>query len=322
MTSSIDLTALFNPTVLFFFLGMLATLVRSDFEVPKAASKMVSYYLLMSIGLKGGQELVHAESAGQAWAVLRLALAAAIIVPFVMYPILKRRLGVANAAAIAATYGSVSAVTFVTAVDFLGQQGTPFGGHLVAAMAMMEAPAIVVALMLVKRNNAASEAQKSWSAALKEAFKSGSVLVVLGSLMIGMVAPARDMQALAPFTNDLFKGMLAFFLLDMGSVAARRIRDALSAGAVVIGVALFAPVVNGVLMAVAAAGLDVSVGDAYLLTILAASASYIAVPAAMRSALPEANAGVFLSMSLAITFPLNIVIGVPGYYALVSWMVG
>ena len=318
METSLNPGAFLNPTVLFFFLGLMARVVRSDFKVPESASKLVSYYLLMAIGLKGGQELAHTDSLSSAGPVLALAIGASVVVPLLVFRVAKWRLSTPDSAAVAATYGSVSAVTFVTAAEYLDQVEAPFGGYIVAAMALMEAPAIVVAIFLTRRSGQAVGEKTSTFGILRDACRSGSILVLIGSLVIGLVSPARELDALAPFTNDLFKGMLAFFLLDMGTVAAARWRDARAAGLFVVAMAVFVPIVSGVSMAFLSTALGIGTGDAYLLTILAASGSYIAVPAAMRTALPQANLGIFLPMSLAVTFPMNIVIGIPAYFALVQ----
>jgi hypothetical protein len=224
-----------------------------------------------------------------------------------------------NAAAIAATYGSVSAVTFITATAFLDQLGVQHGGHMVAGMALMESPAIIVGVALARINRAAEgEPRSDWRDLLRESIFNGSVLLLIGSLVIGYVTGDDGYKALSPFTEDIFKGMLCLFLLDMGLVSARRIANLRQLGAFPIGFALLVPLFNAALGMALGRAIGMSPGDALLFTVLCASASYIAVPAAMRLALPEANPGVYVSMALAITFPFNVALGIPLYMAIIN----
>jgi hypothetical protein len=244
------------------------------------------------------------------------------VVPLWCYWILRRRLDVYNAAAIAATYGSISAVTFVTATAFLDRAGIAYGGHMVAAMALMESPAIVVAVILARRALGRQEGGTGlaggWGHLLRDAFFNSSVFLILGSLLVGLITGERGMAALRPFTHELFSGILCFFLLDMGLVAARRLKDLRASGGFLLGFALLVPLLNGLLGVAVSQLLALGTGDALLFTILCASASYIAVPAAMRLALPEANPGLSLPLALAVTFPLNITLGLPLYLALIQ----
>lgn len=314
-----------SPPILFFFLGMLAVLVRSDLEIPQPIPKFLSLYLMLSIGFRGGVELGHSTPGGQALLTLGAAIGMAAVVPVYCFWILRRRLNVYNAAAIAATYGSVSAVTFVTATSFLDQAGIPYGGHMVAAMALMESPAIVVAVILARLalgkpgpDGNPPALDTGWSHLLRDAFFNSSVFLILGSLMVGVITGDRGQAALHPFTNALFQGILCFFLLDMGIVAARRLRDLRTSGGFLLGFAILVPLFNALLGIGLSRLLDLGTGDALLLTTLCASASYIAVPAAMRLALPEANPGLSLPLALAVTFPLNITLGLPLYLALIQ----
>ena len=252
--------------------------------------------------------------------VLLAAMLLAIVVPLYSFFILRRQLDAHNAGAIAATYGSVRAVTFVTASGVLSSLDIPSGGHMVAALALMESPAIVIGVLLARRSQATSGGGSGaglWSVT-REAAVSGAVVLIVGSLLIGYLAGDAGWRQLAPFTDGIFLGMLSFFLLDMGIIAARRARDVAAFGAFLPLFAIVVPLVNATLGLGLAYLLGLAEGDAILLITLAASASYIAVPAAMRLAMPEANPSLYVSMALAVTFPFNILIGIPLYV----WVVG
>lgn len=324
MDTSLIFYNLANPPILFFFLGMAAVFVRSSLEVPQPLPKFFSLYLLLSIGFKGGVELHTSGINAGVVATLGASILMATVVPVWSFFVLKRKLPLHNAAAIASTYGSISAVTFITASAFLHKLGLNFGGHLVAAMALMESPAIVigVALYNVYAARGAEERQEqqefSWSELLRDAFLNGSVFLIMGSLVIGIITGERGAQALKPFSEDIFKGMLCFFLLDMGLVAAKRIRDLRRTGLFLGGFAVVMPLANALVAIALAAALGMPKGDAFMFTVLCASASYIAVPAAMRIAIPEANPSLYVPMALAITFPLNIIAGLPLYLAIIN----
>lgn len=328
MDFSVALDNFLSPPILFFFLGLLAVLVRSDLEIPQPITKFLSLYLMLAIGFRGGVELGHSDPGASIALTLAAAIAMAALVPVYCFWILRRRLDVYNAAAIAATYGSISAVTFVTATAFLDRAGIPYGGYMVAAMALMESPAIVVAVILARLSLRRSggpavdagetDPNGGWGHLLRDAFFNSSVFLILGSLLVGLITGERGQAALAPFTNGLFSGILCFFLLDMGIVAARRLKDLRASGGFLLGFALLVPLLNGLLGVALAQLLGLGTGDALLFTILCASASYIAVPAAMRLALPEANPGLSLPLALAVTFPLNITLGLPLYLALIQ----
>ena len=316
MNPEIIVSNLTNPTLLFFVLGIVAALIRSDLEIPPQISKFLSLYLLFSIGFRGGMELAHSGFTREVILTLGLAVGMAILVPFYSYFILRRKLDVYNAGALAATYGSVSAVTFVTASAFLADKQIPFGGHMVAAMALMESPAIIIGVTLIRffSKDQVSQPRQGIGHILREAFSNGSVLMILGSLIIGMVADEKQAEGIKPFTSDIFKGFLAVFLLDMGIIAAKRFRSFGRAGWFLPLFGIIIPVINAAIAIFIAHSLGISDGNAFLLAILASSASYIAVPAALRLAIPEADPGLYIPMALAITFPFNLVVGVPMYF--------
>lgn len=320
MDYSLILSNLTNPTLLFFLLGVVAALIRSDLEIPATSAKFISLYLLFSIGFKGGMELSHSGFGREVWTSLGLAVFFAVLVPIYSYFILRRRLDVYNAGAIAATYGSVSAVTFVTACSFLADKNIPFGGHMVACMALMESPAIIIGMILIRRFSAGQpgQSQQPFGHIVREAFSNGSVLMILGSLVIGIVADEKQAEGIKPFTSDIFKGFLAVFLLDMGITATKRIRSFQKGGLFLALFGLVMPVLNAMLAIFIAHAAGVNDGDAFLLAILTASASYIAVPAALRLAVPQADPGYYIPMALAITFPFNIVVGIPLFYGLLA----
>jgi hypothetical protein len=310
---------LLNPAILFFLLGMLAVLIKSDLAIPQPVSRFLSYYLLFSIGLKGGMEL--AENAGDThmYVLLGIALALSVLVPVYTFFILRTKLDIFNSGAIAATYGSISAVTFVTAIDFLRSNDIEYNGYMVAAMALMEAPAIIAGLVLVNMQNKTGSRRKTMAFAMREAFTNGSIVLILGSLLIGAIADHEKLEAMTPFTNDIFKGILALFLLDMGLVAGKRLGGIRQSGSFLLIFAIAIPLLNAAFTIVLVEALHIELGNALLLTVLSASASYIAVPAAMRVTLPKANPGIYVPMSLAVTFPLNIVIGIPLYFTILNY---
>jgi hypothetical protein len=317
----LDFSALvFNltaPPTLFFFLGGLATLVRSDLEIPQTTARFLSLYLLMSIGLKGGMELSHSGVTPRVLTVMAAAVGMAVAVPLASFGLLRRYFPGPDAAALAATYGSISAVTFVTAAAFLDAQGMAYGGYMVAAMALMESPAIIVGVMLNQRQ-AAEGTRTEWRPLLRDAFLNGSVALILGSLAIGLLAADRVEAQLSFFIDDLFKGFLCFFLLDMGLVAAKRIEVVRRYGGPVLGFAIGLPLAAGLSSVALAWLLDFTPGDAVLFALLGGSASYIAVPAAMRLAAPDANPSLYIPMALGLTFPFNVILGIPLYYSLVT----
>ncbi|QBN18363.1 sodium-dependent bicarbonate transport family permease [Flavobacterium nackdongense] len=315
MNTDLLMDNLTSPALLFFLLGIIAVQVKSDLEIPENTSKFISLYLLFSIGFKGGQELAHSSfTLDIIWGVV-FGIAISIIIPFYSFFILKKKLGPYNAGAIAAAYGSVSAVTFVTAISFLEVQNLEFNGYMVAIMALMEAPAIIIGVILIsfyKKDNALRI-----GGIIKHSFTNGSVLLIMGSLIIGMLASDSQAAGIKPFTTDIFKGFLVLFLLDMGMTSGRKLSAFIKNGWFTIAFALLIPLINGCLVAVLSGFVTQETGDRFIFAILAASASYIAVPAAMKIAAPKANPGLYLPMALAVTFPFNITLGFPVYFAVI-----
>jgi hypothetical protein len=324
---------LIDPAILFFIFGVLAGTVKSNLEIPPAISRFLSLYLLMALGLKGGFALSQSGLTASVGISLAAAVALAIVIPLIGYAVLRRFVSGFDAAAVAATYGSVSAVTFVTAVQTLENQGVPYGGHMAAAMALMESPAIILAVVLansLRQKQASGVVSQGGAAALAgtaaphgasvgkilhESFTDGAQLLLLGAMVIGLITGEAGQEAMAPFSVDLFKGMLAFFLLDMGLMAARNLPQVKGQSPVLIAYAVLGPIVHAALALGVAVVLKLSAGDGALLMVLAASASYIAVPAVLRTALPEAKPALYFGLSLGLTFPLNIVLGIPVYLA-------
>ena len=322
MDINIILENFMHPPVLFFFLGMIAVAVKSDLEIPPQISKFLGLYLLFDIGFKGGVELFHGGFTADVVSVMGVCLIASFTIPFLMFPILRKKLDFHNAGAIAGTYGSISAVTFATASSFLDSQGLPFHGYMVAGMALMESPAIIAGLILIRTNerkkNQEINTNSGWKETLKESVTNGSVLLLVGALVIGVSTGDTGEEELKPFVGDIFKGMLSLYMLDMGLIAARRIKELKKSGVFLTGFALLFPPIVSLLGILTAALIGLEAGDALLLTVLFASASYIAVPAAMRLAVPEANMSLLLPMSLGITFTFNIVLGIPMYFAIIN----
>lgn len=318
MNIELVVSNLTNPTLLFFVLGIVATLVKSDLEIPAQSVKFISLYLLFSIGFKGGQELSHSSFSLEILFSLLFGIAIASLIPLYSFFVLKRKMSVSDAAAVAATYGSVSAVTFVAATTFLEGQSLTFGGHMVAVMALMESPAIIVGVILMMKFETEAKSGGSLKSIIQHSFTNGSVLMILGSLMIGFFADTKQAEGIKPFTTDIFKGFLAIFLLEMGMVTARRFGAFRKYGWYVAAFGIFAPLLNGVIVAIVSGAITQNPGNRFMFAILAASASYIAVPAAMRLAAPKADPGLYIPMALGVTFPLNITIGMPIYYAVVT----
>jgi hypothetical protein len=303
-----------NPAFLFFILGIVAVKLKSDLEIPAGSSKFISLYLLFCIGFKGGYELAHSEfSMNIIWSVL-FGITIASIIPLYTFFVLKRKLTIEDSGAIAAAYGSVSAVTFVTGVSYLENQSISFSGHMVAVMALMEAPAIIIGVALIRfYSSQKNTIQGGFKKITSHALTNGSVLLIIGSLIIGLIADEKQAAGIKPFTTDVFKGFLAIFLLDMGITSGRKLNDFLKGGWFLSIFALLVPVINGCFVAMITGSFIDNIGDRFIFSTLAASASYIAVPAAMKIAVPKANPGLFLPMTLAITFPFNISIGMPLY---------
>jgi hypothetical protein len=314
------MTNFLDPAILFFIFGVFAGCVKSNLEIPPQISRFLSLYLLMALGLKGGFALHKSGFTSEIGFSLGLAVLLAIIIPIIGYAILRRKLSTFDAAAIAATYGSVSAVTFITATQYLDQFNIAYGGHMAAAMALMESPAIILAIVLANRarasqpaTNPQSNQASGISKILHESFTDGAQLLLLGSMLVGLVSGDAGQKLMAPFSIDLFKGMLAFFLLDMGLMAARNFKGLQGKPPLTILYAIGSPLMHALLALVLCKLVGLPLGDTVLLMVLASSASYIAVPAVLRHALPEVNPALYMGMSLGITFPFNIILGIPMY---------
>ncbi|MGV0960351.1 MAG: sodium-dependent bicarbonate transport family permease [Limnohabitans sp.] len=321
---------LVDPAILFFVFGVFAGLVKSNLEIPPAIARFLSLYLLMALGLKGGFALAQSGLTSQVAVGLSLAVFLAMLVPLLSYHWLRRFLNGFDAAALSATYGSVSAVTFITAMNHLESQGLAYGGHMAAAMALMESPAILFAVLMAKRLRHQNATQPQSQAAsrlsmgkvLHESFTDGAQLLLLGAMLIGLVSGEAGRQAMQPFSGDLFKGMLAFFLLDMGLMAARNLPGLRGQSWWLMAYGVLAPWVHASIALALCGWLAVPLADAVLLMVLAASASYIAVPAVLREALPEANPSLYVGLSLGLTFPFNILLGIPLYTRVATGVLG
>ena len=321
--SASSLQGLLSPPILFFFLGMIAVWLKSGLKMPEQISKFLSLYLLIAIGFHGGVELAASGIDAEVAAVMLITVLAAVLVPVWSFFILRLRLDTENSAAIAATYGSISAVTFITAVGVLQSLDIPFNGHMVAAMALMESPAIIVGVILArsfrKANEEGAETEKTpWSEVVREAFASGPIVLLIGSLFIGLATGAEGWASMEPVFGTPFKAVLVLFLLDMGINAATQLKKFPESSFFLTSFAILAALVHAGLGIGLGRMLDLGKGDALLLAGLCGSASYIAVPAAAKLALPKANPGLYLPMSLGITFPFNVVVGIPIYLAAIN----
>lgn len=316
---------LLTPVTLSFLLGVAATLVRSDLKLPDELYTALSLYLLLAIGLKGGAALAEtplAEFGAPALATLALG----VVVPAWSYAALRRLggFGVADAAALAAHYGSVSAVTFIATLAFVEAAGAKAEGFMPALVALLEVPAIVLALLVARLHGGTRPAGggDGWLEALREIATGKSIVLLLGGVAIGVASGARGLAEVKPFFVDPFKGVLCLFLLEMGMVAARRFRDLARVGTFLFAFALLAPLANGALGVALGTLAGLSLGGATVLGAMAASASYIAAPAAVRIGIPEANPAYYLTASLALTFPFNLTLGIPLYHALAQRLHG
>ncbi len=314
MNLTLLLENLTNPALLFFILGIITVYVKSDLEIPPTSSKFISLYLLFAIGFKGGQELAHEEFTSEiVWSII-FGIGISILIPIYSYFILRRKLNVYDSAAIAAAYGSVSAVTFVTAISYLEMQEMTFSGHMVAIMALMESPAIIAGMLLLAKYNKKKDSEDiKTKNVIHHSLTNGSVILILGSLVIGFLSSDLQAAGLKPFTNDLFKGFLAIFLLDMGITSGKKLNTMFKQGWFPFGFGVLIPLLNGIIVAYLSGLVTESISDRFMFAVLAASASYIAVPAAMKIAVPKANPGLYLPMALGVTFPINITIGFPVY---------
>lgn len=317
---------LLDPAILFFIFGIFAGLIRSNLEIPAQIARFLSLYLLMALGLKGGFALAHAGLNAQLVSSLGCAVVLALLVPALSYLVLKRLLPALDAVAVAATYGSVSAVTFITAVQYIDNHGLHYGGHMAAAMALMESPAILFAVLVantLRKQQATLGGQPvghTLGKVLHESLTDGAQLLLLGAMLVGLLSGEQGKAAMQTFSTDLFKGMLAFFLLDMGLKVARSMAQLRGKSPLLLAYALLAPLVHAAIALGLAWILGIPAGDAALLMVLAGSASYIAVPAVLRFAIPEASPALYLGMSLGLTFPFNILFGIPLYISIAHRM--
>ncbi len=313
---------LLSPVILFFLVGLLAGVFKSSLTIPPSLGKTISLYLVMAIGFRGGVELAHTGVSNAILAAIVLAVALSAGIPFLAYALLRLTTKVdrVNAAVVAAHYGSVSVVTFATAVAILGQLEEYFEPYVVALLAVKEAPAILSGLLLAKRRRIGARTPagivdlSSSNSVVRQVLLHGSVMLLLGSFLAGWITGPKGLVDLSPVFVDLFKGVLCLFLLDMGLVVARRISDLkrLSFGLVAFG--LYMPLIGAAAGLGCAWILGLSPGGATLLAVLAASASYIVVPAVMRTAVPEASPAIYITLALGITFPFNLVVGIPLYH--------
>lgn len=306
----------FDPAILFFVFGVFAGVVKSNLEIPRSIAKFLSLYLLMSLGLKGGFALAKTGLSGDVVASLSIAIAMAFIIPGLGYMLLRRALPKFDAAAVAAAYGSVSAVTFVTANQYLEQSGIGANSYMAIALVIMESPAIIMAVLLanvIRQRAGTSSGAPSVKSILHESFTDGAHLLLLGSMAVGYLSGDSGKAMMEPFSGDLFKGMLAFFLMDMGLLVAQNIAAVRSNSAALIGYATLSPFIHAAIALVLCVLIGVPLSDTILLMVLSASASYIVVPAVLRYAIPEANPSIYFGLSIGVTFPINILIGIPLY---------
>ncbi|MBX9747481.1 MAG: sodium-dependent bicarbonate transport family permease [Hyphomonadaceae bacterium] len=314
---------LLTPAILFFSLGMLAGFLRSDLTVPEQVAKTLALYLMLCIGFKGGVEANKAGLSAELLSSGALGLALSFLTPFAAFALLRMisRLDKSSAAAVAAHYGSVSVVTFAAGSEYLRGIGVEFSGHMAAVLALMETPAILAALLIAGGAATPSGGRHRRGALLREVLLNGAAVLLIGSFIIGAITGERGLERLELFVNPLFQGVLCLFLLDMGLVASRQIAASPKLQPSLVVFALLWPLLAAAVAVLASVQLGLSTGDATLMAVLAASASYIAAPAAMRIALPQADAGVYLTMSLAVTFPFNLLVGIPLYQAAAAFFV-
>jgi uncharacterized protein len=311
---------LLEPAVLFFLLGLLAGILKTGLRLPEAIYEVLSIYLLISIGLKGGLELTKAK-VDEVWLPVLGTLALGVLIPCVAYLILRYigKLDQPNSAALAAHYGSTSAVTFAVVLSFMERQNVPYEGYTTLLLALLEIPAIAVGILIARSGKAKTEGSSDGNL-WHEVFLSRSIYLLMGGLLIGFIAGPARIGAAGTFFLDPFKGVLTLFLLEMGIVTSRRLSDLRQIGGFLVAFGILMPLLSGVLGALVGTATGLSVGGTAVLATLAASASYIAAPAAVRIAIPEANPTYYLTASLGITFPFNVALGVPIYYALSQFM--
>jgi len=302
--------------ILFFALGFFASWIKSDLRFPENTSKFLSVYLLLALGLKGGHQVKVATHLDGFSEVLLIGMLSCFVIPFVIIRLLKKDLGSENAAALAASYGSVSAVTFIAAHSALASQGIEASGYMVAVMALMEVPAIVIALYLYKKSIQNNLQKTSLIRDTLDILKGKSIILLLGGFTIGYLFREQEWNSVSALFQDAFKGFLALFLLDLGVNAQAQISDAWKQKGKAVFVALILPLLHGSVFLLLARVFNISLGNQVLIGVLAGSASYIAAPAAIRFAIPKANAAFYIALPLGLTFPMNVIFGIPYYIAL------
>lgn len=310
--------AILSVPLLIFLLGIVAAIVHSDLEIPRSVGKFVSLYLLFSIGFQGGDELTHSLWDTQTLLTVAIGLLMAMLTPVYVFFLVKKKLSIPNAGAVAASYGSISIVAFMAATSYLNDYHIPFGGHMVALVALMEFPAILMGLLLIRMydNKAGTY---TYGSILKETFRNGSIIVLLGSLVLGYWSSPAEVTSLHPFIVGIKKGMLLFFLLDMGLLVGRSITGFKKTGLFMLAVGIGIPLMNAAMGLLLTYLFHINLGDSLLLVVLIASASYIAVPAAFRLTVPTADPSIYLSSALVITFPFNMVM-IPFYWYVLNWL--
>ncbi|WP_305600434.1 sodium-dependent bicarbonate transport family permease [Methylotenera sp.] len=319
--------SLLTPSIMFFALGFVAQLIKSDLKLPVELTKSITIYLLLSVGIHGGIELSHATLLDAVPSIFT-AIALGVLLPIIAYLIINKvgKIDHLNAVAIATHYGSVSAGTFLTAIAFLDALHIDFEKYPIIMLAIMESPAILVGLIMAsylrgKHLNNSGAVPSNKSELIKEAFTNGSIVLLIGGLLIGDIATEKSIKTILPFFDHLFMGVLCVFLLSMGMEAGKKISDFKVAGKFLIFFGALMPLISGLIgVMIGAYLLDFSVGGSTLVGVLAASASYIAVPPAMRMAIPEANPSIYLTLALGITFPFNVVFGIPVYYSFANFL--
>jgi hypothetical protein len=324
MDTALLLENLVSPITLAFVLGMVAALIRSDLEIPEPVIRIISIFLLFSIGLQGGRELAQVELGDIAGAI---AVTAGIVlfIPLIAFLIARHVVGldIRNAAGVAALYGSMSSVTFIVARSFAEAQGTPMDGFVTGLVALMEL-GILVALFygrwaLSRSGNTTGSGRGKVSAILLETLRGRSLVLLVGGLVIGAASGERNFERIEPFFVELFRGVLVIFLLEMGMAAASRLREFMRVGGRMLAFGVLVPLVNGTLVALAGTLVGLSLGSAFVLACAAASASYIDAPAAVRATFPEANPSIYLTSSVGVTLPFMLVLGIPLLYGVTAW---
>jgi uncharacterized protein len=320
--ADILLVNLMSPIVLAFLLGVVAGVIRSELELPEAVLKLISIYLLFSIGLTGGRELAKAglsEIAG----LLGVTIALTLAIPIATYVVARRigRLDVSNAAAVAAHYGSVSSVTFFAAVAFAKAAGTPSEGYLTAVVAVMEW-AVIISLMIARWAKGQEGGDAGVGRLVQDTLRGRGILLLTGGMIIGALATDGQWNQISPFYEGLFRGFLMLFLLEMGMTAARQVKEYAAVGRFMTAFAIISPIAWGIVGVTLGWAAGLGLGGAFVLGAVCASSSYIDAPAACRAALPEANPGIYLTASLGVTFPFNLLIGLPLYYQYARWLYG